>query len=82
MFELKHLTRWTMPDSYFGEVWPNYYRSGCGRSRDSDTLEESNFIEMLKALGGETETVLVVRESHWAVGRHERPRLQRRSGSG
>jgi hypothetical protein len=68
MFEPKHLNRWTMPDSYFGEVWPNYYSSGCGRSRDSDTLEESNFQEMIKALGGETDTVLIVRESHWAVG--------------
>jgi hypothetical protein len=64
----KHLKRWTMPDSYFGEVWPNYYGSGYGQSRDSDCLEQSNFAAMLKALGGESETVTVVRESHWAVG--------------
>lgn len=68
MFEPKHLKRWSMPDSYFGEVWPNYYGSGCGQSRDSDCLERSNFECMLKALGGESETVTVVRESHWAVG--------------
>lgn len=57
-----------MPSSYFGEVWPNYYSSGCGRSRDSDCLERSNFKCMLEALGGECLTVTIVRESHWAVG--------------
>lgn len=68
MFEPKHLKRWTMPDHYFGAVWPAYYSSGVGRSRDSDDLEESNFATMLKDLGGESETVQVVREGHWAVG--------------
>lgn len=68
MFEPKNLKRWTMPDSYFGETWPNYYSSGVGQSRDSDCLESSNFATMLKRLGGESETVIVVRESHWAVG--------------
>lgn len=68
MYEPKHLKRWTMPDSYFGAVWPNYYGSGVGRSRDSDALERSNFVCMLVALGGESETVEIVRESHWAVG--------------
>ena len=38
------------------------------QSRDSDCLEQSNFAVMLAALGGETEKVVVVRESHWAVG--------------
>lgn len=63
-----HIKRWTMPDSYFGAVWPAYYSSGVGQSRDSDALERSNFACMLKALGGESETVIVVRESHWLVG--------------
>lgn len=67
-YEPKHLKRWAMPNSYFGEVWPAYYSSGVGQSRDSDCLEESNFAVMLQALGGESETVIVVRESHWAVG--------------
>lgn len=65
--ELKHIKRWAMPDSYFGETWPDYY-SAYGQHRDSDALSRSNFASMLKALGGESETVLVVRESHWAVG--------------
>jgi len=64
----KHLKRWTMPDSYFGETWPNCYSAGVGQSRDSDCLEQSNFATMLALLGGESEIVTVVRESHWAVG--------------
>ncbi len=57
-----------MPDSYFGAVWPAYYSSGFGQSRDSDDLEQSNFATAIAALGGESETVEIVRESHWAVG--------------
>lgn len=67
-YEPKHLKRWTMPDHYFGETWPDYYSAGFGRSRDSHDLEESNFHTALAAIGGESETVIVVRESHWAVG--------------
>lgn len=68
MYEPKNLKRWTIPGNYAGEVWPNYYSSGFGQSRDSDDLEASNFATALEELGGETETVIVVRESHWAVG--------------
>jgi hypothetical protein len=64
----QHLKRWTMPNCYFGETWPDHYSSGVGQSRDSDSLERSNFACMLSAIGGESETVIVVRESHWAVG--------------
>src|SRR6266436_1054881 len=65
-YEPEHLKLWTMPDCYFGEVWPAYYSAGVGQSRDSDALERSNFACMLKAVGGESDTVQVVRESHWA----------------
>ena len=68
MYQPQHLNRWKMPRSYFGAEWPEYFGSGCGQSRASDCLERSNFKCMLQALGGESETVLVVRESHWAVG--------------
>jgi len=68
MFEPKHLKRWTMPSHYFGANWPNHYSAGVGQSRDSDCLEESNFACMLRELGGESDIVIVVRESHWAVG--------------
>ena len=73
--EYKHIQRWTMPAYYMGEVWPDYYSSGVGQSRDSDALERANFQAMLNKLGGEAsddETgdplVTVVRESHWACG--------------
>jgi hypothetical protein len=66
--EPKNLKRWTMPDHYFGAKWPEYYSSGVGQSRDSDSLERSNFTCMLRALGDESETIIVVRENHWAVG--------------
>ena len=65
---MEHLQKWTMPRDYMGESWPEYYTSGCGQSRDSKAWERSNFACMLKALGGESETVLVIREGHWAVG--------------
>lgn len=67
-YEPKHIKLWTMPQNYFGETWPAYYSAGVGQSRDSDCLERSNFACMLDAVGGESETVIVVRESHWAVG--------------
>lgn len=67
-YQPRNLKRWTMPQHYFGETWPDYYSSGVGQSRDSCALERSNFVCMLQRLGGESETVIVVRESHWAVG--------------
>lgn len=68
MYQPERLERWTLPRDYFGAEWPDYYSAGVGRSRDSDCLEESNFYAMLAELGGESDTVHVVRESHWAVG--------------
>jgi len=67
-YQPKNIQRWTRPDHYFGKAWPDYFSSGVRQSRDSDALERSNFECMLKALGGESETVIVVRETHWAVG--------------
>ncbi len=68
MYIPTHLRRWTMPDHYFGASWPNHYSAGVGQSRDSDCLGQSNFATMLAKLGGESDIVTVVRESHWAVG--------------
>lgn len=64
----KHLRLWTHPDHYAGATWEGYYSTGFGQSRDSDELEASNFATVLERLGGESKTVIVVRESHWAVG--------------
>lgn len=62
------LERWELPRHYAGAQWPDYYSAGVGQSRDSDCLERSNFAAMLGLLGGESDSVIVVRESHWAVG--------------
>lgn len=61
------LTRWQVPGSYFGQHWDGYF-VGLGQHRDSDALDRSNFRAALEALGGESDTVHVVREGHWAVG--------------
>lgn len=66
--KLEHLKPWTRPSHYIGAEWLDYYSAGIGQSRDSYALERSNFTCMLKSLGGESETVIVIRESHWAVG--------------
>ena len=67
MFTPSYLKLWTRPDSYAGAEWPDYYVF-LAQHRDSDSLTRSNFICGLAAIGGETETVQVVREGHWAVG--------------
>jgi len=63
----KNLESWTRPDYYAGSEWHGYYLF-LGRNRDSDLLTESNFAVALAELGGESDTVVVVREGHWAVG--------------
>lgn len=67
LYPPEHLRLWTHPQNYIGEVWPGYYVF-LGQHRDSDCLERSNFTCALEAIGGETETVHVIRERHWAVG--------------
>jgi len=61
------LEKWTRPQYYSGE---NHFDSYVflGRTRDSDILEESNFHVGLARLGGESESIRVVRERHWACG--------------
>jgi len=61
------LTRWEVPDNWFGEHWHGWF-VGLSQNRDSDALDRSNFRAALEALGGESGTVQVVREGHWAVG--------------
>lgn len=68
MYQPKNLERWQMPKYYFGAEWPEYYSAGVGQHRDSDCAEQSNFSAMLEMLGGESDTVQVVRESHFLVG--------------
>lgn len=63
----KHLKRWTHPANYAGKQWPEYYVF-LAKARGANTLDESNFDVGLAALGGESDTVIVAREGHWAVG--------------
>lgn len=65
--EYRALKRWTLPGNYGGAEWPDHFVF-LGQHRDSDCLSRSNFRSALAAIGGESETVTVVRESHWAVG--------------
>ncbi len=64
---LKAIKRWELPSDYFGAEWPDYYVF-LAQHRDSDALTRSNFEVGLRELGGESETVFIVRERHWAVG--------------
>jgi hypothetical protein len=41
------------------------------QTRDSETLDRSNFVSFLAALGGESETVEVHRFGHWGPGWYE-----------
>lgn len=45
-----------------------WFVCSCTQNRDSTILEESNFAQALKYLGGESETVEVHRFGHWACG--------------
>lgn len=63
----KNLEKWTFPSSYFGAT---HYESYVflGQNRDSDVLTRFNFQYALEKLGGESETVEVIRNGHWACG--------------
>lgn len=64
---LKAIKKWERPDHYAGASWPEYFVF-LAQHRDSDSVTRSNFEVGLAKLGGESETVVVVRERHWAVG--------------
>jgi hypothetical protein len=63
----KHLKKWTLPDSYIGATHEESYVF-LGQHRDSDVLTRSNFEVALERLGGESDSVQVIHEGHWAVG--------------
>lgn len=64
------IERYTRPRDFadYADFDRNEYYVAYGQHRDSDSLTRSNFRSFLKALGGESETVLVVRDSHCLVG--------------
>ncbi len=72
MTDYQAIEKWTRPESFAawtdGAPYNGEWYAFLGRNRDSSTLEDSNFGRGLELIGGESETVMVVRESHWAVG--------------
>ena len=66
----EHIERYKHPSSFmdFADFDRNEYYVVGGQHRDSDTLTRSNHRSILKALGGESDTVKVINDSHWAVG--------------
>ena len=58
-------------ENYMGETEFGPLHTLLTRSRDSDTLTESNWICALKLLGGESESVVIHRFGHWACGWYE-----------
>jgi hypothetical protein len=59
-----HPTPWDCSVNFIGEK-PHGY-SVYSRNRDSTILDNTNFEEFLKRLGGESEWVAIVRHRHWA----------------
>lgn len=79
---MAHTVReWQHPRDYAGATWEGWYSAGFGQSRDTDTLEASNFQVAWDALrplsnpdgisddgeDGVTD-IRIVREGHWAMG--------------
>lgn len=68
MSDFKSIIRWSLPNYYYGKEYPEYYVF-LGRHRDSDYIQQSNFIVGLERLGGENAPdVIIARASHWGVG--------------
>lgn len=70
--EYKAIERWQRPAHFAAWIDDWFYSDKAfvflGRNRDSDLLTQSNFECALKAIGGESDTVHIVGESHWACG--------------
>ena len=58
-------------DNYEGKDLSSLLVVPVSRARDSGPLDESNFEEALRLLGGESATVQVHRFGHWACGWYE-----------
>ncbi len=64
---LTHIKRWTRYENYIGPDYSQYFVA-YNRARDSELIYEANFETILERLGGESDTVKVVRFRHWAWG--------------
>lgn len=67
---LQHITRYTRPSHFVdvADVDRAEYYVVYVQHRDSDTITRSNFRVLLEQLGGESDTVLVLRDGHCLVG--------------
>ena len=63
----KWVQPWKRMSNYIGKDWTGWYAAPVGQSRDSDTVERSNWAAQLERIP-ESDTVQIVRENHWAVG--------------
>lgn len=69
----KHLKKWKMPSYYFGEHWDGWYVF-MTTHRDAEMIDESNWESIKRDIGEnpsaaeEQKGLLIVEESHWAVG--------------
>ena len=61
------MKKWSRSENYIGETYYDYYVLLI-HTRDSGLVEESNFQSALKMLNGESDTVKVIRSSHWLCG--------------
>jgi len=61
------MEKWSRSENYIGESYNDYYVL-LSHHRDSGLVEESNFQSALKMLNGESDTVKVIRSSHWLCG--------------
>ena len=61
------MQKWNRSKNYIGESYNDYYVL-LSHHRDSGLVEKSNFNSALKMLNGESDTIKVVRFSHWLCG--------------
>jgi hypothetical protein len=61
------MQKWSRTENYIGKSYNDYYVL-LSHHRDSGLVEKSNFNSALKALNGESDTVKVIRFSHWLCG--------------
>lgn len=76
LYAPQFLQKWTRPSDWSGTPWDGYYIAPVGITRDSGTLDRSNWDAQWDALsplsadvpGDDCTSPTIVRESHWAVG--------------
>ena len=61
------MQKWSRSENSIGETYFDYYVL-LSHHRDSGLVEESNFWSALKMLNGESDTVKIIRASHWLCG--------------